>query len=858
MRRFFLVACLALVFTAPARAALNRWTSGGPFGGTVEVLAFDPGEPGVVYAGTFGGVFRSADHGATWTAASFGLAGAMVVDIAVAPGSPGTLYTATDAGVQRSDDGGRTWQIPTLDERIDALTLDPSNPQTLYAAVRRAIHKSTDGGASWSLRHTLAGTADILFLKVDPQAPANVYAGTDAGLYRSQDGGSTFNPLPALGVDLITLAIDPADSQVLYAGTWDGVYKSTNRGQSWARTLATQYVGAVVVDPASPSTLLALGHEVFRSTNAGVSWSSVFDDQPVNHVAAFDPSSASTLLLGTSEGVYRSTDRGTSWLPSDTGLTASLISRLAVDPHRPGTLYASLPGPGPLYKSTDAGETWSRINGISQVRDIALDPKTPSLVYAATNSGLLRSQNGGATWVLINATELGINHIVIDPQTPSTLYTSRTQEGIRKSVDGGLTWSPAGPDVENFFADFLAIAPSEPQTLFASDFSGGLFKSTDGGATWAALTIDGVDEAVLNTLAFDPHDADVIYAAVMNEGIYKSTDGGATWSFSGIGLIFPNVDGIAIDPSDPSQPSRLYATNAEKGIFRSTDAGATWLPFDDGRLTGLSTSEIVLDPVNPFLLYAASAGGGVLARADLQPGSSLRLNGNRFLVKMSWATEPGVSGRGQTHALTGDTGYASFFQESNVEVLLKVLDVCGLNGHFWVFAAGLTTVRTDITVGDTQTGAVKIYHNPSGQPFQPIQDVNALACAGAASPAPAKEASAASGPSGPILLGDGRFQVTAEFVTAPGAAPQPMPGALLTDDAAYLWFFDSNNVEVFLKVVDGCTVNDRFWVFAAGLTNVEVRITVVDTQTGEPKVYVNPPGQAFQPILDTSAFEGCD
>jgi hypothetical protein len=311
------------------------------------------------------------------------------------------------------------------------------------------------------------------------------------------------------------------------------------------------------------------------------------------------------------------------------------------------------------------------------------------------------------------------------------------------------------------------------------------------------------------------------------------------------------VEGIAIDPF---QTSRLYATSFGGGIVRSTDAGATWLPFNDGRLAGLEMGDIVLDPVNPHLLYAATTGGGVLSRAELQPGDSLRLNGDRFRVKLGWTTRQGLTGPGITKNLTGDTGYAFFFSESNVEVLLKVLDGCGINGHFWVFAAGLTNVRTDITVADTQTGAIRIYHNPLDQPFQPIQDTSAMACGATARSTAAVELSAASGP---VLLRNGRFRVTAEFVTAPGATPLPTQGALLTDDTGYLWFFNQSNVEVLLKVVDGCALNDRFWIFAAGLTDVEMRITVEDTKTGTSKVYENPRGTAFRPVQDTAAFGGC-
>jgi hypothetical protein len=76
----------------------------------------------------------------------------------------------------------------------------------------------------------------------------------------------------------------------------------------------------------------------------------------------------------------------------------------------------------------------------------------------------------------------------------------------------------------------------------------------------------------------------------------------------------------------------------------------------------------------------------------------------------------------------------------------------------------------------------------------------------------------------------------------------------VTGDTGYFWFFTPNNVEMVLKAVDGCAFNSSFWVFAGGLTNVNVVTTVTDTQTGVVRSYVNPQGVPFQPLQDTSAF----
>jgi CSLREA domain-containing protein len=107
-----------------------------------------------------------------------------------------------------------------------------------------------------------------------------------------------------------------------------------------------------------------------------------------------------------------------------------------------------------------------------------------------------------------------------------------------------------------------------------------------------------------------------------------------------------------------------------------------------------------------------------------------------------------------------------------------------------------------------------------------------------------------------LCLQEGRFKVTATWAT--GAASGQAGAVTLTSDTGYFWFFDPANVEVTVKVLNGCPVNDRFWVFLSGLTNVRVDVTVTDTRTGQVKTYTNPNGRVFRAQLDTSAFATCD
>lgn len=129
--------------------------------------------------------------------------------------------------------------------------------------------------------------------------------------------------------------------------------------------------------------------------------------------------------------------------------------------------------------------------------------------------------------------------------------------------------------------------------------------------------------------------------------------------------------------------------------------------------------------------YAAVApfidpGSGVTPAPCVQTANTICLVNNRFAVTARWTTST-ASGNGEGVRLTPDTGYFWFFQNTNVEIVVKVLDACGINSRFWVFAGGLTNVNVELKVRDTKTGQENTYTNPLNTPFQPIQATSAFA-----------------------------------------------------------------------------------------------------------------------------------
>lgn len=142
-------------------------------------------------------------------------------------------------------------------------------------------------------------------------------------------------------------------------------------------------------------------------------------------------------------------------------------------------------------------------------------------------------------------------------------------------------------------------------------------------------------------------------------------------------------------------------------------------------------SPINLGGIDPSITIPAIAVGqadGQRIRQAACGNTAIFLNGQRFQVVAQWQDFEGQSGEGEGALLTEDTGYFRFFGPQNVELVVKVLDACALEGfnNYWVFAAGLTSVEVTLTVTDTQTNQTKVYFNPLGQAFQPVQDTSAF------------------------------------------------------------------------------------------------------------------------------------
>jgi len=166
----------------------------------------------------------------------------------------------------------------------------------------------------------------------------------------------------------------------------------------------------------------------------------------------------------------------------------------------------------------------------------------------------------------------------------------------------------------------------------------------------------------------------------------------------------------------------LRALSARDGKLLWSDGGPSSIHWQSPIVVG---GRIYLADLHGRL-WAYAPGGTSPCVAD---ATTLCLGG-RFQVRIGWQTPDGATGAGHAVPLTGATGTFWFFSPADLEMVVKVLDGCNLDSHFWVFAGGLTNVRLVLTVTDTVSGTVRVYQNPRHTPFAPLQDTSAFACGG--------------------------------------------------------------------------------------------------------------------------------
>jgi photosystem II stability/assembly factor-like uncharacterized protein len=633
--RDLVVGVAGLVLSLPLDAAPGRWERLGPDTGVVLSLAAAPSRPRTVYAALqYGGVFRSEDGGRTWAPANQGL-GWMnpAYDPVVTPWDPEMVYVLANSRLYKTTDGGRSWkklEAMAKDGPVRKFLVHPKDPRILYAGnpFKVPMRRSRDGGSTWE---EIPGAPQaVSALLIDPSDPNVLYAGRghgrDSGVLKSTDGGDTWKEInqglnPTLEVD--ELLLDPRSPRTLWLSQRTGpperrLWKSTDAGESWAPVehgLGKAALSLLTAADEGGRTVLyaSVNYKLHRSEDGGVSWWDIDPRAPEFRgiEIAVLPLPDGDLLAGARGGVFRSRNRGASWMLWNPGLSGNAITGLAIDP-RNRSIYATVEGIAP-FKSEDRGASWRRLSlpgGGGAGSSIVIHPTKPDTVYVGGFQKLGRSYDGAKSWDVSEENCLNAEKMVADPALPTGLYSTSelsscmTNCVVRKSVDDGKTWTCVF-NIPRKRIRFLAADPVRPLTVYV-DKDGDLYRSEDAGFSWHLLA-SGLQAT---TLAFAPTPSGPIYAGLYQRGgVLRSVDGGKTWLPSGPGL--PQDDPVTGIALDPKAPSTLYAATSLEGIFKSIDAGATWISLAPAP-ENVRVESLVLDPRDRSALYVGTYGGGVM------------------------------------------------------------------------------------------------------------------------------------------------------------------------------------------------------------------------------------------------------
>jgi len=326
-------------------------------------------------------------------------------------------------------------------------------------------------------------------------------------------------------------------------------------------------------------------------------------------------------------------------------------------PHQPNVFYMAAVNGG-VWKTTDFGNTWNPIfddQPTGSLGALAVAPSDPNVIYAgsgeglqrpdlATGDGIYKSTDAGKTWTHLGLRDAQqIAAMIVDPKDPNRLFVAavghpygpNAERGVFRSTDGGQSFQKVLYKDENTGGADLAFDPSNPQTVYAVLWAArvapwevrsgasfiasgsGVFKSTDGGTSWHPLT-SGLPSAADGLgrigIAVAPSDSSRIYASVeakKNGGVYVSNDAGESWKLVNadhrIGGSGPGAMGIAVAPDNPDV---LYVANTT--TWKSTDGGKTFVGFK-GAPGGDDYQRIWISAENPQIIALSSDQGAVVS-----------------------------------------------------------------------------------------------------------------------------------------------------------------------------------------------------------------------------------------------------
>ncbi len=536
----------------------RSWTeSTGLRGQAVFSLIQARSNPAMMFAGTLQGVFRSGDHGATWTEIS--PAGSHeiheVQSLAVDPANPEIVYAGTWHLPWKTEDGGKNWHNIKKgvidDSDVFSIIIDPAKPRVIYASACSGIYKSESAGEVFRKIAGIPATARrTRVLKQDPENREVVYAGTTEGLYKTTDGGRTFRRMTGPDVIVNDVYIDPSNTKhVLLATDRGGVLASSDGAETFAQSnlgISERKVEALLVDRRDATRIYAgvvndkAYGSFFASGNNGAEWKQMADGLDGRDVFALAQSGDGTILAGTNNGIFALAPDGKAWD------ARNVIANTEM-------------------KASTATVRGTRVTTERQVKEpphvmdgrvFALDLSSDTWL-ASTTGGIYTSHDQGATWQ--GGPVMGVaGYLSVAAQ--GTLMAAARPDAVVISHDGGQSWWPLG--IPTVLTRIHRIVFSTDGTLWIGAREGVYF-TRDGGKNWLwvhRLPLVDVDDlcfdAGLNTILVSSRGSDFVYAIDPKTLAWKWWQTGyrlsAVRATNGRLLAASLDNGVLVEPRGPS------------------------------------------------------------------------------------------------------------------------------------------------------------------------------------------------------------------------------------------------------------------------------------------------------------------
>jgi sugar lactone lactonase YvrE len=572
-------------------------------------------------------LMKSTDGGVNWAVLPGLGNNGVITAVAFSPGyaQDQTIFVATNQGIFESTNQGTSWSRLYKPSLLSmALSPNFAADNTLFiVTTANTIVESTNRGQTWAVVSTPSPlTAGLSVIAVSPNFDVDqtLFLGTNAnGIFGSTNAGASWTPVtPGLTLPTVSaLAFSPgfsSDRTVIAATEGQGVLVSSNAGNSWAFAnsgLTDPNVTALALSPtfaADWTFWAATGSSgVFQTTTLGASWNppatvsrqlSCLTQTHYQAIAAAAGASGAVLFLAMYEGVWTSTDAGSSWQYIDTWPTRT-IRHINMSPSfaLDGTVFASAYGSGNLW-STNAGASWTFQNAGMQAPYTDASGISPNFIndgtaFSSNYLGLQRTNDWGATWQMMQGTgtaayprALAVSpnfandqtvFIGTEPAAPGYCATESPPPGLYISTDAGNIWTLSS--LNGVGVDSIAMSPgfATDLTAFAASPTTGVYRTTNGGVTWTLLVLPG-SPGVMAVVAVSPNStADgIVMAAAISGGIYRSTNRGNTWTEVAQSSSIRAMD-IQFSPNFANDHT-LFAGTVQEGVMMSTNGGSTLSP----------------------------------------------------------------------------------------------------------------------------------------------------------------------------------------------------------------------------------------------------------------------------------------